>query len=960
MSIACLIVARSVIRADTSNMSIASLSALLVAASLITPVASPRVAPIEAPPDIAAERALQELATHGVEWNSPGLTAAGSMPIGNGSFGANVWMESTGDLVLTLAHTDAFSEAERLLKLLRVHIVCDPPLDVSKFSQRMSFADGEITINCGANDNAARVRIFVDSESPVLHVTIEGERERTITARVENWRNAARRIVGDELKSAWVMRDAPASIEVIESADVIIPMESEPDAVAWYHRNEHSIVPLTLEHQGLAAVATVFEDPLIMRTFGARIDGVGFTRTDELTMRSAAPTRDAALRITASCAQADGLDSWIKRLAMTAEMNSDVEAARTRTAQWWQDRFTRSWVFVDAPTPSVIDNTHPLRIGFDSNNQNRFDGAITIMRFGSGAASDSEIAQVAHADIDIRTAREVVARNNGSTEKLADEVTRDGSFTVEGWITPSNESSTGRIADKLTAGRSDGFLFDLQQGSLRAIVGDITLATTAKPKAGVLTHVALTYDQASNRVTVYHDGVMVGQSPASAANARTSISQAYAAQRAVTLAATDGAFPVKFNGSIFSVEPAWVNGAAFNADFRNWGGDYWWQNTRLPYHGMLARGDGDHLASLFDFYFKALPGCKARAKEYHHVDGAYFPETMTTFATYGNGDYGWNREGRKASDVDCPYWQYTWNQGLELLAMMLDHYDYTHDESTLRARTIPMAREVLAYFASRFSTDANGMLVITPTQVIETYWSGVVNDLPNIVGLREVLTRLLALDKTRASTDLIRASDRVAWTSLRSACPPVPLTADGTKYAPAAKFDDVRSNCENAELYAVWPFTESSIGRDTLAIGRASFAARVERMTHGWTQDGMQAARLGLADEAAANVLAKVGNTHRNFRYPTFWGPNFDWLPDQCHGGNLLTTVQEMLLQNVGDRIAVLPAWPTTWNARFRLRAADNTVITGVVRDGALVTLDVDPPSRRDAIFFGEGWKAPQ
>ncbi len=941
-------------------MPIASLSALIVAASLITPVAQARVTRVEEPRDIAAEQALQELATHDVVWNTPGLTAAGSMPIGNGSFGANVWMESTGDLVLTLAHTDAFSEAERLLKLLRVHIVCDPPLDLASFAQRMSLAHGEITITCGENDNAARVRVFVDSDAPVLHVTIDGARERTVTARLENWRSAARRITGDELKSAWVMRDAPASIEVIESADVIIPLASEPDAVAWYHRNEHSIVPLTLAHQGLAAVATVFEDPLIMRTFGARIDGAGFTRSDEVTMRSAAPTRDARLRITASCAQADSLESWINRLAVTAEMNSDVDAARTRTAQWWHDRFTRSWVFVDAPSTGVIDNAHPLRIGFDSNTQNRFDGAITIMRFGSGAASDEEIARVAHAPIDARTERDVVARSNGSTWKLAQETTRDGSFTVEGWITPSAESSTGRIADKLTAGRGDGFLFDLQQGSLRAIVGNVTLVSSAQPKSNVLTHVAMTYDERSNRVTMYHDGVMVGQSPTNASNARTSISQAYAAQRAVTLAATDGAFPVKFNGSIFSVEPAWVNGAAFNADFRNWGGDYWWQNTRLPYHGMLARGDGDHLASLFNFYFRALPGCKARAKEYHGVDGAYFPETMTTFATYGNGDYGWNREGRKSSDVDCPYWQYTWSQGLELLAMMLDHYDYTHDEEVLRARTIPMAREVLAYFASRFSTDENGVLVIAPTQVIETYWSGVVNDLPNIVGLREVLARLLALHNTHASSEFMHARDVAAWTALRSACPPVPLTADGTKYAPAAKFDEVRSNCENPELYAVWPFTESSIGRDTLAIGRASFAARVERMTHGWTQDGMQAARLGLANEAAANVLAKVGNTHRNFRYPTFWGPNFDWLPDQCHGGNLLTTVQEMLLQNVDDRIAVLPAWPTTWNARFRLRAADNTVITGVVRDGALVTLDVDPPSRRDAIFFGEGWKAPQ
>ena len=121
----------------------------------------------------------------------------------------------------------------------------------------------------------------------------------------------------------------------------------------------------------------------------------------------------------------------------------------------------------------------------------------------------------------------------------------------------------------------------------------------------------------------------------------------------------------------------------------------------------------------------------------------------------------------------------------------------------------------------------------------------------------------------------------------------------------------------------------------------------------------MQAARLGLADEAAANVLAKLANTNPAFRYPTNWGPNFDWLPDQCHGGNLLTTVQEMLVQTVGAKILVLPAWPAKWNARFRLHAACLTTVTGEVRDGKLVMLEVDPPSRRADVLLGEGWMMP-
>jgi hypothetical protein len=741
----------------------------------------------EPPNDSAAARALDELAHHDVLWNAPGGDEAGSMPNGNGTFGANVWFDAKGDLLVLLSHTDAFSEIERLLKLGRVRVSCDPPLAVAPFAQRMRFADGMIEVASGEGDDRAIVRVWIDSATEVLHATVTGARPRTVTATLENWRDGARTLEGGERNSSWVMRDAPASVALVESADIVVTTEESPDAVAWYHRNESSVVPFTLEHQGLTALETAFPDPLILRTFGGRIEGDGFARIDTRAVRSDAPRERHALRIAVACSQADDLASWQKRLAAVAANGADHAASRARTAEWWRARFAQSWVFVDMP--------------------------------------------------------------------------------------------------------------EADRGAL-------------------------------------------------------SLSQAYAAQRAAALAATGGVFPIKFNGSIFTVAPRFVNGAPFNDDFRNWGGDYWWQNTRLPYHGMLARGDGDRMRSLVDFYFRALRGCGARAKEYYGAEGAYFPETMTTFATYSNGDYGWNREGLEKGVVQCPWWQWEWNQSLELVALLLDHWDHTGDERMLEERTIPVARAALLWFDTRFTRDDRGVLVISPTQALETYWTGVVNDLPSVAGLREITARLCALPEGFGGPD-----DRALWARMRASCPPLPLTPDGTRLAPAEKFDPTRSNCENPELYAVWPFW---LPRDMLEIGRASYASRIEKMTHGWTQDGMQAARLGLADDAAANVHAKLGNTNRNFRYPTFWGPNFDWVPDQCHGSNLLTTVQEMLLQSRPDgAITLLPAWPKSWDARFRLYGAAGTRITAEVRDGAIRSLEVDPPAHRARVTIAEGWSAP-
>lgn len=901
--------------------------------------------------DPRATRALERIAAEcDAVWRSPGRDAAGSMPLGNGALGANMWIEDDGDLVLLLSHADAFSEADRLLKLGRVRVSFDPPLATVPFVQRMHLAEGRVSVEAGD----ARVEVWVDAEAPVLWVTCDGPVPRVATARLERWRTAERRLEGAELASSWTMRDAPAAVDVRESGDVVVPPEVEPDAVVWYHRNEWSVVPFTLEHQGLSEEAGAFGDPLILRTFGGSIGGEGFARVegDPEAVR-AAPSTSHALRIAASCVQADDLDGWLGRLADLSATNADHERSRARTAEWWRARFAASWVLAEpSETPSsILDNEHPLRAGFDSNGANRWQGTIARVRIHEDALGAREIAGLHAAGRGAGDGGTTVATAAGESWRLMRGFSRDGSFTVDAWVEPATDRLTARIADKMAAGGSDGFLLDLQGGRLRAIVGDATLQSETTLRAGVAAHVALSFEAADGEIVISADGVEIARGGTAPARAKPSLPQAYAAQRAVALAATGGRFPVKFNGSIFTVAPKPVNGMPFDDDYRRWGGSYWWQNTRLAYHGMLARGDGDRMGSLLDFYAGTVEGARARARAWHGVDGAWFPETMTTFGSYGNGDYGWSREGVDRAIVQCPWWQWAWNQGPELVALMLDHWDHTGDAARLRNSTIPVANAVLAWFDGRFGRDGAGRIVLSPTQSLETYWTGVVNDLPTVAGLREVTARLCALPAEFGSP-----ADRARWARMRDACPPLPLTADGSRLAPAERFDPVRSNCENPELVAVWPFR---LAPADLAVGRASFAARVERMTHGWTQDGMQAARLGLAGEAAANVLAKLGNTHPAFRYPTFWGPNFDWVPDQCHGSNLLTTVEEMLLGRDGDRIVVLPAWPRDWDASFRLHAPGRTVVTGEVRDGRLVSLSVVPASRRADLVAGEGWELP-
>jgi len=349
---------------------------------------------------------------------------------------------------------------------------------------------------------------------------------------------------------------------------------------------------------------------------------------------------------------------------------------------------------------------------------------------------------------------------------------------------------------------------------------------------------------------------------------------------------------------------------------------------------------------LFRFYENALPGSRARTQLYYHAEGVYFPETITTFATYSNGDYGWSRDGLAPGDIaPCPWWQWAWNQSLELTQLMLDYAAYTDDDMFLRERALPMARAALQYFDTRFQRNAVGKLVISPTQAVETYWHEVVNDAPSVAGLHAVCDRLLALPSDVGASD-----ERALWRRMKDAAPPLPTRqVDGQRIAaPAERYKDQRSNCETPELYPLFPFRLYGLGRPDLNAALKAYRRRVDQSAVGWTQDGLFAALLGLTDEARANLLAKVGNSHPNHRFPASWGPNFDWLPDQDHGSNLMNGLQLMLMQcdPISGEIRLLPAWPSDWNASFKLHAPHRTVVTGRVKGGKLIDLHVEPASR--------------
>jgi len=106
--------------------------------------------------DGAEAESSDPLETCNVVWETPSENHNGSMPIGNGDIGMNVWAERNGDLWLLLSKSDAWSENGRLLKLgrLRVRLSPNPFVAGARFRQVLHLRQGAITIEAGKGEKA--------------------------------------------------------------------------------------------------------------------------------------------------------------------------------------------------------------------------------------------------------------------------------------------------------------------------------------------------------------------------------------------------------------------------------------------------------------------------------------------------------------------------------------------------------------------------------------------------------------------------------------------------------------------------------------------------------------------------------------------------------------------------------------------------------------------------------------
>jgi hypothetical protein len=431
----------------------------------------------------------------------------------------------------------------------------------------------------------------------------------------------------------------------------------------------------------------------------------------------------------------------------------------------------------------------------------------------------------------------------------------------------------------------------------------------------------------------------------------------------------DGKLPLLFNGGIFTTDNFdkikgnnndEINRALFGPstpDLRHWlFCSFMAQNQRWLGWPTILAGDADLLEASNAFYRMHAVSASARARGLG-AKGVVYPEPIKV--------WGLSWWPLPTGQCSAEHLRYAFAMMLENGWMALHGYatlgkDISADmewiKGTVRFYDSFYRNETKRLTGSELGAD--GKLCIYPANSIELL-VGAKNPIEVVAGLRRICDAL-----TKLPSALISPEEQTYFGDLLAILPELPKGESNGKpiLLPAAAYDKEFNLWELPELYAAWPYRLQCVTRPgTAQIAQNTWDLlpkhRAEKVSRdfSWMPVAVNMAVLGDTKEAARRIVDKLGNFNPQARFPAFFGPGHDWVPDHNWGGSGMVGLQEMLMaaDPYGDgKIYLLQAWPKEWDVNFKLHAPQQTIIEASVKDGKVVSLKVTPESRRKDVVL--------
>lgn len=302
-------------------------------------------------------------------WTTQSVNSAGSMPVGGGDVGLNVWAES-GNLMIYIAKSGAFDENNALLKLGRVRLSMSPnpfvPGDRS-FEQRLLINDGYATFK-GANSTL--VKVWVDVNSSAIHVEITSSIHLNLTAGFESWRTQGHNMVSNEQQET--------SWGVIQTSYIPLPYQYPDTALYtsggilnYHHNSDTPLFNFQVNQQNLSsAQPNSFYNPMTNNTFGTFMFspqlkpgalGTGKYQNTNYTsynLVSENVSKSFELYIITAQNQTTDVNTWTSNLVNSA--STVVQSSQEDSISWWHSFWDRSYIIIN---PDAVSTDPGFQVG---------------------------------------------------------------------------------------------------------------------------------------------------------------------------------------------------------------------------------------------------------------------------------------------------------------------------------------------------------------------------------------------------------------------------------------------------------------------------------------------------------------------------------------------------------------------------------------------------------------------
>ena len=292
-----------------------------------------------APGLMAAEIGAAELAPYNVVWDSPSEDSSGSMPLGNGEIGINLWVEkSTGDVVLYLARGDAWTENVVLYRgdyalpkvgRVRVKLGNAAFLNPVHYRQEYDLATASVTVEAGGT----KLRAWVDANRPVVHLEFTSAAPFQLRAGIDTYRKEEMRGTLKFQKVLWsdVLKPIGDDDGLILSKDILL--DPRPSQIGWCYRNQNPYGIPELKNW----------------TFGAIVRGAGMKPSGASSLESKEASLKHDVEVAAFAFKAESVSDWQSEAQQRMEKipSTTAEADWKAHAAWWHRFWNRSYIFVE-------------------------------------------------------------------------------------------------------------------------------------------------------------------------------------------------------------------------------------------------------------------------------------------------------------------------------------------------------------------------------------------------------------------------------------------------------------------------------------------------------------------------------------------------------------------------------------------------------------------------------------